>query len=89
MLFLQNVGNEDIYIGFSEEGDYPIALNKNESIYFKGQRPAIMKQVWCKSTLSSRLKFMFVSSSLFNINITSSGYDSQLTDSEGRVVVSY
>lgn len=89
MLFLQNVGNNDLYIGFSEEGEYPIKLKKNESTYFKGERPLIMQQVWSKSTLGTKLKFLFISSSLFNINVTSAGYDSQLTDSNGRIVVSY
>ena len=89
MLFLQNIGNNDLYIGFSEGGDYPIKLKQNESTYFKGKKPTIMQQVWCKSTLGSKLNFLFISSSSFKINVTSSGYDSQLTDSNGRIVVSY
>ena len=88
LVFIENMGNNSILLDLNTgNGGYPIKLEKNDCIYIRGAQTSIMNQLFAKSTLGSRLRFLFTSDGTFKRVTAIDG--SVIVDSQNREVVSF
>ena len=88
MVFMENMGENSIFLDLnSGEGGYPIKLEKNDCIYIRGAETSVMNQLYSKSTLGSKLRFLFTSDGTFQRVNSLDG--STIIDSSNREVVAF
>ena len=90
MLFLKNIGGNSVNIGFNGlTGGFPIKLEKNEVINFRGANTYLMNMVLAQSDLGTELLFLFTSDSELKVVIDNNVNMNTLTDSQDREIVGF